>query len=70
MRNDYRVISRKRLPAKAPITETIVAMIAVEVFMIQAPWTYVISMVFAIWWFTYFCFRLIERIIDPFDITL
>lgn len=70
MRNDCRVISRKRLPAKAPITETVVAVIAVEVFMIQAPWTYLISMIFAIWWFTYFCFKLIERKVDPFDITL
>ena len=70
MKPDYRVISPKRIPARLPITQTIVTAIAVNVFEIESPWTYVIAAVLAAVWVVIISMKIVQRKIDPFDFTM
>lgn len=70
MKQDYRVISPKRIPIKLPITQTIISAIAVKVFEIESPWTYVIAAVLAAVWVVTLSLKIVQRKIDPFDFTM
>ena len=70
MKQDYRVISPKRIPIKLPITQTVVSAIAVKVFEIESPWTYVIAAILAAIWVVIISLKIVQRKIDPFDLTM
>ena len=70
MKQDYRVISQKRIPVKLPTTQTIVTAIAVKVFEIESPWTYVIAAILAAIWVVIISLKIVQRKIDPFDFTM
>ena len=70
MKPDYRVISPKRIPARLPITQAIVAAIAIKEFEIESPWTYVIAAVLAAVWVVIISMKIVQRKIDPFDFTM
>lgn len=69
MKDDYRVLHPKRLPIRWPVTQTIVTLIAIKVFEIGEPWTYVAAAILAAIWITVFSLKIVQRKVDPFDIT-
>lgn len=66
--NDYRVISRKRLPTKLPITQTALIVVMVKVFNVETPWTYVIAAMVAAAWVIAISLKIVERKTDPFEV--